>query len=277
MDRLSKIKEYRENETLIAENKAKKEENIRQILISHIASLSSRIAELIETGNACLQNNIELDKYHSVSRSYDSYEKGTFVANGITHQLGFITKRSESNKCVITSIGIINGGACGNTDLLVKEDLITGITVGPKSCEPRIRDMERFLEQFEEFETTFYAYVDQIVGTKPKTVKYAYKTVSKEKIAIYNNPIHEIDLYKMIEDEIVSSGKIVWNKIGNELIPSFSFDDCGFDIMYSNEFINVIRKYKWTAKTNRNYNFTFENCVKTLNQYGFINITEGEE
>ena len=102
------------------EEKRKKQEQLtkrRNELIKTIQYLNLDVADLIGTATACLTAGIEIDKYHRYdSLTYDTYEKGTFVANAISHRLGFIIEKN-----VVLGIGI---RCCGtNCDIdLISED-----------------------------------------------------------------------------------------------------------------------------------------------------------
>ena len=63
MNRVDKIKAYKtqQDEKAVQENIQK--ENTQQLLMQKVCALQPRIAELIETANACLANGIEIDCY----------------------------------------------------------------------------------------------------------------------------------------------------------------------------------------------------------------------
>lgn len=90
-----------------------------------------------------------------------------FFSDGIRHKTGFITPVKPNP---ITACGIVMGGACGNTDLVVSPgpDGIKGRV--KDSCPARINDrlvdpvtahIERFLAEWPEFEEGFLAYLDR--------------------------------------------------------------------------------------------------------------------
>lgn len=90
-----------------------------------------------------------------------------FFSDGIRHKTGFITPVKPNP---IAACGIIMGGACGNTDLVVSPgpDGIKGRV--KDSCPARINDrlvdpvtahIERFLAEWPEFEEGFLAYLDR--------------------------------------------------------------------------------------------------------------------
>lgn len=90
-----------------------------------------------------------------------------FFSDGIRHKTGFITPVKPNP---VTACGIVMGGACGNTDLVVSPgpDGIKGRV--KDSCPARINDrlvdpvtthVERFLAEWPEFEEGFMAYLDK--------------------------------------------------------------------------------------------------------------------
>ena len=163
MNRLDKIKMYKEDKDKKALDKVVEENKVYYDLMGKITELYSRIDELIETANACIENGIEIDKYRKNHSSYDDkYTCGTFVSNGITHRVGFI---QNGYRTTITHMGIVNGGACGSLDFYTDGINICSVHEDTKMVKKaRIEDMKKFLKGFDEFEKAFYEYVDRIVG-----------------------------------------------------------------------------------------------------------------
>lgn len=90
-----------------------------------------------------------------------------FFSDGIRHKTGFITPAKPDP---VTACGIVMGGACGNTDLVVSPgpDGVKGRV--RDSCPARINDrlvdpvtahVERFLAEWPEFEEGFMTYLDK--------------------------------------------------------------------------------------------------------------------
>lgn len=90
-----------------------------------------------------------------------------FFSDGIRHKTGFITPAKPNP---ITACGIVMGGACGNTDLVVSPgpDGVKGRV--RDSCPARINDrlvdpvtahIERFLAEWPEFESEFMSHLDK--------------------------------------------------------------------------------------------------------------------
>lgn len=162
MSRIDNIKAYAQER--VQTEKAREEE--RQFkceeLTEKIRVLKPRIKELIEVGNACLVNGIEIDKYGKRFYSdYDSYEKGTFVTNGISHRLGFVIQRGQA----IFEIGFNAGGACGQWDFRTDGNKVYDVHEKTKEHrEASLEHMQTFINKFDEFEMAFYRYVDGITS-----------------------------------------------------------------------------------------------------------------
>ncbi len=178
-NRLVKINGYKRNSELLKATAEQKVQDEADSLVEQIQALKPRIDELIATGNACLENGIELDAYHNkgwFNRSDDSYERGTFVTNSISHKVGFVKTWGQYDKKAhsFTELGINNGGACGHYNFrtdgeriyFVNEDDKTDI----KDASHRIKDLKEFLDEFNKFESAFYSYVDKVIEKQQKSV-----------------------------------------------------------------------------------------------------------
>ena len=168
MNRVDKIKAYKtqQEERAIQENIQK--ENTQQVLMQKVCALQPRIAELIETANACLANGIEIDRYGKrFDHYYDRYEHGSFFTNGISHRVGFVKKGCASSSVqTVVEMGINAGGACGHYNFRTDGKSVYSVNEDDSSdiVSPNIHYMERFLQEFDTFETAFYNYVDNIIG-----------------------------------------------------------------------------------------------------------------
>ena len=115
-----------------------------------IRELKTRISEIIEVGNACLENDIPLEgRRYGGDEGYDSHQ---FVTNAWSHLLGFVKEKGKP----IEKVGIIGGGFC-------KYNLITDGDVINVDGETEYI-LKRFVDEFDEFEIEFYKYVDKTVG-----------------------------------------------------------------------------------------------------------------
>lgn len=126
-----------------------------------IKALSPRIADLIKVANACGENGICLGEEPS------NMEAPRFVTEGINHQLGFFAYMQNPYKGFgnyrhlhITGFGY-KGGGCSGENFLVNAqgEIYQGWT---HTSEKLIRKMKRFLDEFDNFETEFYDFIDRL-------------------------------------------------------------------------------------------------------------------
>ena len=164
MGRLDKIKAFK-----VGRDKARmaaeiENENRTNALIKQIQVLKPRIDELLETANVCAENGIDLDVYRSsYFQSVDSRENGTFVTNGVSHHVGFISPHLTEKK--FKYLGIEAGGSLGNLDFRTNGDKVFSEEENNfgKISAPLIHHMEKFLNGFDEFESAFYNYIDKLI------------------------------------------------------------------------------------------------------------------
>lgn len=166
MSRIDEIKAYAQRRD---ENEAKKvvaENEKRTQLKEQILSLAPRIKELIETANACLTNGIEIAAYDKgFDRDLDKRAKGTFTTNSISHKLGFVSERRPLSE--VYEIGINAGGACGQWNLRTDgNDVYERHEDKNTTRDATIYWMSRFVNEFDEFESDFYSYIDCITKRK---------------------------------------------------------------------------------------------------------------
>ena len=140
----------------ISEEKKKNQEKID--LMQKIRDLEPRITDLIEAGQKCQELGIDFPVKNEMPQyGYDS----RFEADGVNHDLGFITKEFK-----IQYLGIKNGGFDGLWDFYTdgkesfpvsNKEYLKGATGDPQIC-----DMKKFLNQFDSFESAFYQWIDSL-------------------------------------------------------------------------------------------------------------------
>lgn len=118
-----------------------------------IVALKPRIDEIIEVGNACLKHDIPLTG--SAWGGHEGYDTHQFMTNSWSHLLGFVDAWENGKKKPITQLGIKGGGYCYYN---LETD---GITVNVSGSETE-HVLKRFVEEFDEFESEFYKYVDKV-------------------------------------------------------------------------------------------------------------------
>lgn len=123
---------------------------------NRIKTLKPRIDELLAVANACLEHEIPLTgKAWGGHEGYDTHQ---FISNSWSHLCGFIQRRDMNTREILPfiQVGKVGGGAC---DYNLATDGVTVEVIGDAAFV-----MKRFLEDFDEFETEFYKYVDKVTG-----------------------------------------------------------------------------------------------------------------
>lgn len=155
-----------------------KEQNDLQVkteqTLQKIRELSQRIKDLITLANKCIELNIEFPYY---TYEYDyGYKSGgdsyNFIADGIFHHVGFIGHAKNTmfsygmfKKILlkVEYIGIINGGANGIYDFYTDGTMTFSKCENHEPEDPKLEDMEKFLNEFESFESAFYKWIDEMM------------------------------------------------------------------------------------------------------------------
>lgn len=181
MNRIEKIKNFKEIKAQERQFKENRIKNGKLHLIKQIRDFAADINELIETATVCVRAGIDLNPYKRYGREYDSYEKGTFITNPITHRLGFYELSDE-----IVGIGFRNGGACGNVDFFVditgKVHAISSDTFSKKYRSEldvmniRLDHLKAFLNVFDTFKVSFYKYVDTFLEEETKNMEEFFES-----------------------------------------------------------------------------------------------------
>ena len=151
------------------EQTARDAENRRiQALADRIRDMSDRINAIIRLANTCIENGIKIPESEMFSMREDAgkeygypYE---FIAEGIRHHTGLIRTWPEYKKGTYEYIGINNGGACGCYDFWTDGDNVWAVHENNHKDKrtPRIKDMEKFLEEFPVFEKAFLNFIDSL-------------------------------------------------------------------------------------------------------------------
>jgi len=183
--RLDALRNYKENEELLTRAAEEQKQIKVNSLISEIKALKPRIDDLIATGNACVQNNIPLrGQGFGMVESYDTHQ---FFTNSWSHLVGFVND-SGIKVSHIEFLGINGGGACGPYNFRTDGESVFSISEKyPRDIiTPSIADMEKFLNMFDQFESSFYSYVDKTIEKQKKSVDKLIDT-AKEKASKQND------------------------------------------------------------------------------------------
>ena len=168
-NRLEKLKNYKSNEDLIKEDNDQKLKAESDKLIEEIKALRPRIDVIIKTGNACLMGGIPIE--NRGWGGHEGYDTNHFMTNSWSHLTGFVHPVNNGSR-TISMLGITAGGACGMYDF--RTDGIQVYSVNERNnldiVTPSTHHMKRFLNEFDEFESTFYAYVDKMLEKQDKKI-----------------------------------------------------------------------------------------------------------
>ena len=159
MSRIDNIKAYAE-EKVLKEQRIEEERQIKcEELTEKIKALKPRIKELIDVGNACLVNGIAITG--QAWGGHEGYDTHQFITNCWSHLVGFV----QSGKSAIFEMGINAGGACGKWDFRTDGDRVYDVHEETKEHrEASLEHMQKFINRFDEFEESFYRYVDGITN-----------------------------------------------------------------------------------------------------------------
>lgn len=249
-----------------AKNTAKNEEEKEKArLMQEISNLKPRIADLIKIGQKCQDLGIAFPAKNEMHQfGYDS----RFVADGVNHDLGFITKNSK-----IRYLGIKNGGFDGPWDFytngtesfsIANKNYLNGDT-----GEPTIQDMKKFLKQFDSFESAFYQWIDSLIEGKSADTEETDPDECVKRISLRNLYENGIKFLTIGTAEIVfrdgryilEHDAIPFLEDGEELKFQF-FDNAGESERYA---LGISKNEHGVYFTRKEYRLAVENLVFSEN------------
>lgn len=160
MDLNERIMNARMNDTQKAVDAQIAKESHVFDLLNKIKALTPRITELIDTANMLIDNG-----YWGFIDT-DEWGKGGFRSEGWAHHFGFMYNNSANR---IDSVGIVNGGACGEYDFHTTGDSVymtKWYQSEPCEQELKVENAERMLRDFDDFEKRFYTELDEFLSKK---------------------------------------------------------------------------------------------------------------
>ena len=160
MDLNERIKNAKTNDVK-KEEELKMQKQMHKIeLLKKIESLTPRITKLIDTANTLIDNG-----YWNFIET-DEWGRNGFRSEGWAHHFGFMLNGGTHR---IDSVGICNGGACGDYDFHTTGEF-TYMTEWYKSIpcshELKVEDAERMLRDFDDFETRFFTELESFLAKK---------------------------------------------------------------------------------------------------------------
>ena len=160
-DRLAMLENALEKERIQQELEDQKKLKEQNRLFEQILALGPQIEELIKLGNAVLHAG----KMPYVDSLYeeDNMDK-VFIANGWSHRVGFMG-RPNKQEDTIYHVGFYSGGACGPWNLFVNQNEEFERHEDTKKMRiPSIEHMQKFINEFDDFEKRFYIWFDKTFG-----------------------------------------------------------------------------------------------------------------
>lgn len=151
--RLKSLENYASEKGMEEKRKIERERQEEIAMIKNIKSLKPRIDDLLIVANSCLSKGISIENREW---NYMDYKHGNFVSDAVTHHLGFSIHRGKAIHYLE-----IRGGGYDNYNL--KTD---GYIVGVQG--EKLYVLKRFLNEFDKFESEFYAYVDKFIDSHSK-------------------------------------------------------------------------------------------------------------
>ena len=152
-----------------ARNKALEYREKQTELIRQIRDLEPRIRKIIEIGNLCIENGINLNKVGTYNKCL--YKEDAYETDAIHHQLGFFPNHFRGHPFYSCShydyIGYRMGGACGNKDFITDGDIVLDISHDDyhelaNRQVPSVNHCQMFLDDFDNFEKVFYEFIERL-------------------------------------------------------------------------------------------------------------------
>lgn len=213
-------------------------------LTNIIERMKDHIASLLELVNACVDNKIEIPDNKGFEQNYTVAEaygyRANFIAEGIHHNIGF--GKSFGLEQNYDAIKLINGGACGEWNLLVDNQgkvffqAQNEILPIERWTNVQKRNLEQFIKQFPKLERAFFNYIESLDDKPHVWAKVEWGDRSDENKMLWHLP-----------------------KVNRVFIPEAIYENADNE----NEAYNLIENYLQTTYQAKVYTFSAEN----LNEY----------
>lgn len=123
--------------------------------LEQLKALAPRIQDILKIAKYAEDNGISLSGKERWG-GHEGYDTGLFYSNGWSHLVGLKGKGGQW-------MGITKGGACGCIDFYTNGEETYGYDTSAKhKVRPSLSDMKHFLNRFDDFETAFYDYIDNL-------------------------------------------------------------------------------------------------------------------
>lgn len=156
---LNKIENYKTATAERAEQERIAAEHHRQSLLDQIRVMGPDIDNLVIVANKAREAGIPIQvKFLGTNFTY---ENGDFMADAMTHKIGFIPSSFISGG--IIGVGFEGGGYCGNYDFFTDGSAIYDKNRdNGHEREASTEHLEKFIEKFPEFEKAFCDYIEKV-------------------------------------------------------------------------------------------------------------------
>ena len=159
-ERLKKVQTYQETIQKKEDEKIKKLKEREKELKKQIKKLTPRVKQLIELGNECLNNNVPLRfNYVREKNGKQNLFELNFIKTG--ESTGFLKTNDE--------IKYVGTGPTSYSGIKIDTNGETS-SFQNDTVKYRIKYYEKFLREFEPFETFFYSYIDHLNEDKTMRV-----------------------------------------------------------------------------------------------------------
>ena len=223
-DRIAIIKNRAEQDNTAKIEKEKRINLRREELLNKIFSLEERIHDLITLANECAKNGIKLPINTGKYGYGTGYRDHNFYADGINHHVGFM----GHGKGLCDYIGIYNGGFCGVWDFYTngEEVFLKHETNGVIRYDVEINHLEKFLSDFDIFESAFYKWIDSLGEQNEEKIMeelkqyredsyYNIEDITEQLIKLSNLDMPE-DLKEELKDALYYLKAVAKNKYNND-------------------------------------------------------------
>ena len=161
---LSKIENYKAAIADRAEQERVAAKHHHTQLLDQIWVMKPDIDNLIKVANAAREVGIPIQvKFPDTNFTY---ENGDFIADAMTHKIGFIPSSLTSER--IIGVGFEGGGYCGNYDFFTNGQAVLDRNHDNGRDKPASTEhLEKFIEKFPEFKKAFYDYIERKTDCGP--------------------------------------------------------------------------------------------------------------
>lgn len=159
-ERLAKLNSFISNREVAEKNEVERKELEMQEKLIILDSYADRIKEVVEVAKFCLDHEIEIGQgLRGMNFSTSTKHPNDFFADSWFHFIGIICNHPSYSVYEPIGVGVREGGANGDTDLIVTE---SGVVSYNKVYGHFNYDYEKFVKNFDEFEERFFKYIDSL-------------------------------------------------------------------------------------------------------------------